>query len=173
MFAIVAALALVGLAGCGGGDGGQEPGDETKAAAVAHGTIPVGTPGLSGTDDGSSFASPVVGDVVWASAIDPATNAPRERVDRFSADVARLYAVVDVAGLPIGAVVRGAWTYNGVAMGELDAEVAITAPTAQPTWIEFHLERTDDRWPEGTYEIAIGVDGEVLRTASVEVSGAG
>jgi hypothetical protein len=170
---IVAVVAALGLTGCGGGDGDREPRDETEATAVDQGTFPVETLVVPAVAAGSTPASPANGEIVWASAVDPATNAPTERVERFSVDAPRLYAVVDVTGLPTGAVVSGAWTYNDVPLEELNVEVTITGSTAETTWIEFHLERTADRWPAGTYEIAIWVDGDVLRSSSVEVTGVG
>lgn len=170
---LVAVLGFVGLTGCGGGDGDGDPIEETAATAGGQDTIADDNPGDPAADGGSTPALPSIGQVVWASAVDPVTNAPTERVEQFSVDAGRLYAVVEVAGLPIGAVVSGVWTYNGVALAALDAEVAITGPTAEAAWIEFHLEWADDAWPEGTYEIAIGVDGEILRTSSVAVIGAG
>jgi hypothetical protein len=144
------------LAGCGGGDGTRRNATATATDSPAA----VGTPTPTG---------PVVGTIVWATALDPATNAPTNPVTRFAPTDPVLYATLAVARLPTGATLTASWTYNGV---PLDALAAITTAVWSPdtAYLEFHLARGDQTpWPEGTYAVAIALDGQPLATAAVAV----
>jgi hypothetical protein len=113
---------------------------------------------------------PQIGAVVWAAAIAPETNEPIDRVERFPADAPILYAVVPVSRVAAGTVLSATWRYNGVPLEGLDQDVIFDAPPEATTWVEFHLSLAEgETWPVGTYEIALSVDGQDVRTATVEV----
>jgi hypothetical protein len=113
---------------------------------------------------------PEIGAVVWAAEVAPGTNEPLDRVERFSADALTIYAVVPVSRIAAGSVLRASWTYNGVPLEGLEQEITFDAAPDATTWVEFHLSLpTGETWPLGTYEVALKVDGQDVRTASVEV----
>ena len=170
--ALSAALALAALSGCGGngGDQGTIP-DQADLTVVPDEGATVATTGA--TVGGAATPAPLIGEIVWAAAIDPETNAAVTVVDRFPADAPNLFAVVSVAGLPAGAILAARWTYNDVPLDELDTSVEIALPVEGPAWVEFHLARAEEPWPAGTYGISIDLNGEPARAASVDVAAAG
>jgi len=108
--------------------------------------------------------------VVWASAVDASTQAPTQTMQSFPSDIPSMYACVSVNGLHQGVIVEGSWTYNGTSLDSLTTELIL--PDDVPRrWLAFHISRDrDESWPLGTYAISIAVDGQVVQTASVEVT---
>jgi hypothetical protein len=113
--------------------------------------------------------TPEIGEIVWASSIDPETRAPRNSVDRESVDDRTLYAVLPVRNLPAGVALTAAWSYNDTPLDELTTTTVVPAgPIAG--WVEFHLTRSEEPWPDGTYAISVRFDGKVVQTAKVIVA---
>ncbi|MGH2617854.1 MAG: hypothetical protein ACRDJC_21705 [Thermomicrobiales bacterium] len=140
------------------------PGDLTPAGATVQ---PVASP--------VAIANPVretspFGEVVWAAASDPATNAPIETVSAYSPDAPRITASVLADGLPAGATIEAAWQYNNTSLDAFTRQIVTSAPTAQ-TWLSFHIDRDPETpWPVGVYEVIVSLDGSEIRHASVEVA---
>jgi hypothetical protein len=163
-------LALL-LAACGGGGGGDEatstpliPGPTVDARANGGSQTSVPTalgPPIEGT--------PVIGAVVWATAINPTTKAPVTTVDAFSVDDVTLFAVLPVRNLVPGTELVGNWTYNDTSLDGVSSRLVVGAGIADG-WVEFHLARAPDApWPDGTYAIAVQIGGETLQSAAIEV----
>ena len=169
---LAAVLGLVVLSGCGGdGDGQDAARDQADSTARAdEGSTAATTDGTAGE---AATPAPSIGEIVWATAVQPDTNAATAVVARFPVDAPALYAVVLVTGLPSGAVLTARWTYNDVPLDALEAAVEIPTPVDGTAWVEFHLDRDEESWPEGTYEISIWLNGEPVRTSSVVVGGQG
>jgi hypothetical protein len=107
--------------------------------------------------------------IVWAPGVTPGTNAPEEPVDQFTVDSEVIYAVVRVTNVRQGAVLSTAWTYNGAPVDPASSAVTASAPIADG-YVEFHLSRSPEApWPDGTYAVAIALDGREVQTAQIEV----
>ena len=145
-------LALPLLAACGGDD---DPSPTPTPTVQATATTPAG---------------PIeVLPVVWTVGVTPGTNAPAEPVDQFTVDAETIYAVVRVTNVPQGAVLSAAWTYNGVPVEPASSSVTATVPIADG-YVEFHLSHAPEVvWPDGTYAVAITLDGKVVQAAQVDV----
>lgn len=172
--------------GSRGGDGEDVPPDtgEPTATVVAEArTDPSGpAPTVSGVS-GTPGAGPVsvggvtVGEVVWATAVDPVTQAPAEPRETIGDDAGEIYAVVPVTGLPAGATVAATWTYNGATLDALGTAVTAESATAQ-TWVAFRIDRvetatplprSEEDWPDGDYGVVITIDGQIVQQATVVV----
>lgn len=159
--AALRAVAVLVIAGMGLGACGGSSGSPTPAAPPATATSPAVPP--------TPAPSPSLGDVVWASAIDPETREPVTPVDRFAADAPAIYAVVRVRNVPAGATLSADWSYNDNRLGVAAAPVVVGSAVASG-YVEFHLTRDEDQpWPDGTYGIAISLDGQVAATSTVDV----
>ena len=107
--------------------------------------------------------------VVWAARVTADTNAPEVPVEQLTVDAETIYAVVRVTNLPAGAVLSAAWTYNGVPVEPASSTVTAAAPISDG-YVEFHLSRDPGAvWPDGTYAVAISLDGQVRQTAEIAV----
>jgi hypothetical protein len=169
MGALVVVLAAAGALLLTAGDGGGDERGPAATASAAAGSDPADD-GIDSSGPPASPAPPSVGDVVWATQLQPETNAPVVQVERFSVDDPTIYAVVAAQRLPAGAELTATWAYNDVPLDGLGQSVVVSTSSAETTWIEFHLTRQEDRsWPDGRYAVAITLDGEPVRTASVEV----
>lgn len=161
--ALLVCLLLV-LTSCGGGDEDEDPtptpdGTATAAAlALAAGPSPTPT----------SIPAPSYGDVVWTTAVDAQTKEPTSPVEAFTTDVQTIYAAIPVQNVPPNTVLTADWTYNATSLDGLTTSAELASAT-EDTWVEFHLTRSDDLWPDGTYAISVSVDGEVVANAEVEV----
>lgn len=125
--------------------------------------------GPNGTPATIRTATAEIGHVVWATSLVPGTNAPKERVKSFLTNVQTIYATVPVAWIKKGTTITATWTYNDTAIPGFSTTV--TAPAEErELWIEFHLsQKNQTAWPNGTYEIAIAIDGQQATTATVVV----
>jgi hypothetical protein len=164
--ALVIGLAAV-IAGCGGDDASNgSQGTVSSADASATTAAAVLSSGPSATP--TIVPTPSFGDVVWATEVDPQTKAPVGAVDAFASDAPTLYAVVPVRNLPENTTLIADWTYNETSLDGLTS-TATTASTIEEGWVEFHLTRSAENWPDGTYAITVRVDGQVVQTAEVAV----
>jgi hypothetical protein len=161
--AIIVCLLFV-LVGCGGDDGEKDPtptpdrSATAAALAIAAGPSPTPLP----------TPSPSYGEVVWATAVDAQTKEPVSQVDTFSTGAETIYAAILVRNLPPNTVLTADWTYNATSLDGLTTSAELVSGTDQD-WVEFHLTRSDEPWPDGTYAISISVDGEVIASAEVGV----
>src|SRR5262249_28179882 len=112
--------------------------------------------------------APEVGKIVWATAVDPRTKAPAEVVDGFAVDDETLYATLQVRNLPPNAALTAKWTYNKTSLDALTT-TAVVPSGPNSGWVEFHLTRSDEPWPDGTYAISVSLDGKIVQTAEVKV----
>lgn len=116
-------------------------------------------------------ASPIpsLSDVVWATAADPVTNAPRDEVASFSPDAPRIAAFVLTGALPAGSTIRAEWEYNDTTLDAFARQIVLPATTDR-TWLSFHIDRGDaEAWPAGVYEVSISLNGKAARRGAVEV----
>ena len=163
--------ALIGsllLAACGGDGEPQEPG--------AVGTAVSGQAGAGASAPPSSPEPPFIGEIVWATSLQPETGEPVERATRIEPNASTIYAAVQVAHLPPGAELTASWTYNDEPLEAVQGERSIATPvwSSEPAWVEFHLSRDGDQpWPEGTYAITIGLNGQAIRSGTIEVGAGG
>lgn len=153
------------LLGCGGNNSNDDPAPRTETAQArlqldatraAPSVTPTSTPPMK------------IGDVVWASAIDTDTAAPTDTVNSFPSDTQTIYAVLPVSNVPENLAITADWTYNDTPLESLATTITI-APGQSPQWIEFHLSRSEDSWPDGDYAIAIRIDGETIQQADVTI----
>jgi hypothetical protein len=113
--------------------------------------------------------APPIAEIVWAATLDPATNAPIETVDQYASDAARIVAVAYVDNLAAGSSVEASWEYNNTSLDAFTTRL-MTTERIDDRWVDFHLERDASvPWPEGTYEIAVAIDGSVVQRASIDV----
>jgi hypothetical protein len=152
----VVATALV-LGGCGGGGDDAMPTigpTETSEPAPATET---------------AAPDPVIGEIVWTTAVDATTNEPVEPVTRFPQDSPVIIATVDVEHIPQGAVLSASWTYNGAPLQGVAQSVMPSQPYPGG-FVEFHLTRSEGQnWPTGEYAVTISLDGAAQQSSSVDV----
>jgi hypothetical protein len=110
-----------------------------------------------------------LGGVVWATATDPATNAPVDSVSSYPPDALRIVAAVHIDALSAGSSIEATWEYNNTS---LDAFTTRLTPSnsGADQWISFYIERNADlEWPVGTYVVKISLDGAAVQQAAVDV----
>jgi hypothetical protein len=160
---LILILGLV-LTGCGGSDDPSAPDRATEAAS------PAAEVSSGGGGNQATPPSPTIGEIVWATEIEPESNRPVAQVDRFTSDTTTIFALLPITGVPAGTVVRAAWSYNGTALDTLAASTTVDVTSDEMVWIEFHLSRDREApWPDGTYVISIAIGDAARRDASVEV----
>jgi hypothetical protein len=149
----LAVLACLALAACGSG-GDSEP----TATVVAQPTVTPTPPLVE------------VGEVVWTSAVDPATGSPVDRLTALPNTAPRVIATVNVASLPAGTSLQARWTIDGDPLPALEpAPVTVEAARAN-AWIAWTLTWDSDQpWPVGRLGIAIEVNGETQRTGEIPI----
>lgn len=147
-------------AACGGVD--AEPTPTTAPTVAPTATLPPNTP--------TTIPDPEIGAIVWATGVEPGTNAPNPEVRRFATEAPAIYAVVRVSNLRPDSVITAAWTYNDTPLDGATRAAVLQAAFAGG-WLEFHLGRdAGTNWPAGSYGVAISLDGVVVQTAEVDVS---
>lgn len=171
----VAALTVVAavLSGCGGPS--PEPSPPPATAAAPATAPPAASPNAT---DASPVATPrvgfaagevLLGAIVWTTTPDPVTETPPP-VAGFPSDAPAIVAAVPIERAPAGTLLRADWRYNGAPLTGLSGSVAVDSEGGA-RWATFALRLPPgERWPEGSYEVAIAVDGQPALTASVEVS---
>jgi hypothetical protein len=133
------------------------------ATATAPASPPIATP-VAYQSDAVTF-----GPIIWATAIDPETRAPREPATVIPPTASTIYATVAARQLTAGTMLTAQWSYNRTRLETFD-QVLVSDETATDIWIEFHLVLTQpEAWPEGTYAISILVDDQPALTGNVEV----
>lgn len=156
---VLATVLTLAIAACGGSSSpSTTPSANPPPPAATSATASTPTP----------RPAPEVGRIVWATSIDPTTEEPREVVDGFAADDLTIYAVLPVRNLPPTAVLTANWTYNGTSLERL-ATTAVAPSGPNAGWVEFHLTRSGEPWPSGTYSITISFDGKVVQSAETTV----
>lgn len=140
--------------------------------AVSPPTPPAGppiVPTVGRTQDIFQSGAAEIGPVVWSTAIDPASNAPTDPIDRVPIDATIFYATLPVTRIQRGTVLGATWTYNGTPLAPLQGLVRADREQLGG-WVEFHLSRTDGAtWTTGIYAIAVTVDGVVAHRSAVRV----
>lgn len=112
---------------------------------------------------------PSLGEIVWASAADPVTNAPRGEVASFSPDAPRIAAFVLAGFLPAGSTVQADWEYNDTSLDAFTRQIVVSTATDR-TWLSFHIDRGEgEPWPVGVYAVTISLNGQAARKAEIEV----
>lgn len=107
--------------------------------------------------------------MVWATAIDPMSNAPLPPATAFPVEARTIYATLPVARIAQGTVVAATWSYNGT---PLDGFLgSVSAPQDErDVWLEFHIGLAGpEPWPAGVYAVAVRVDGQPAQSAAVAV----
>jgi len=110
-----------------------------------------------------------LGEVVWASDVDPATSGPVGQREAFSRDEDVIYAAVKTGSLAAGTTLTATWTFNGQPVEGID--VAVTADEARGAgWVEFHLEWNGATlWPVGTLGVTITASTGESTKGTVEI----
>jgi hypothetical protein len=118
----------------------------------------------------TAMPAPAIDAIVWAASVDPATQAPSQRVTSFSTDAPGIYACFSATNLNAGAVVEASWTYNKTSLDAFTTRLVL--PDAAPQrWIAVHLTRDPNvPWPAGTYAVTVSVNGKTAQQAAVEVA---
>lgn len=148
---VALAALLVVLVGCGGGD----PGSGLGEAATPPPTQEPSTLALS--------------DVVWTTAVDPATGAPQDEVRQFPNDAPVIITAVPVEDAPAGATLTATWTIDGMEVPEATMTVTTESRLASG-WASFRFTRQEDRlFPLGVLLVTVS-DGEgTTVSGSVEI----
>jgi len=167
--ASVVAMAGLLLVSCGGEAVLVSP-DTASPTAVVTATLATSPTVVAATP----LPTPPLGDVVWTTAVDPVTSAPTGVVAAISPDAPLIIAAVETNALAAGSRLKATWEYNDTSLDAFTTEL-VSSDQATQRWISFHMTREDMSvpWPEGTYEIAIAVNGTVVRTAAIDVVGQG
>jgi hypothetical protein len=135
------------------------------------------SPAVVPTSTAVAAATPVsvvmesqIGDIVWATSTDPASNAPIDAVSSYRPDAPRIIAAVRTRALSAGSTVEATWEYNDTSLDAFTTRLNPSGSGAEQ-WISFHIARDPEvPWPVGTYELAISLDGTIVQQAAVEVS---
>ncbi|CAN5547478.1 hypothetical protein BH23CHL4_BH23CHL4_20490 [soil metagenome] len=145
----------VALSGCATGNG--DPDD------------PAAQTGVAGEESAALTGSPVIGAVIWSTAVQPISNEPLAPVASFEDTASALYAVFPVERFPEGSAIHAVWTFNGTSLPGLDQEITALEDRVNG-WLEFHLERSNqDPWPDGRYAISLSAGDVLIATGEVVV----
>jgi hypothetical protein len=129
---------------------------------------PTSPAGAAATPMSAVMASQI-GDIVWATSTDPASNMPIDTVASYRPDAPRIIAAVQARALSSGSIIEATWEYNDTSLDAFTTRLTPSASSAEQ-WISFHIARDPEvPWPVGTYEVAIALDGAIVRQAAVEV----
>jgi hypothetical protein len=156
------ALACALLAGCGGQPILAPPVDPSPRPTI-------NTPQSAAATPMATAAAQQIGDVIWATATDPATNAPIDSVSSYPADALRIVAAMRIDALPAGSSVEATWQYNDTSLDAFTTRLTPAGNGAEQ-WISFYIERDPEvEWPVGTYEVRISLNGSAVHESAVEV----
>jgi hypothetical protein len=152
------------LVSCGGSEARLMPPAEPSPQVIATSTaVTPATPVAVAIES-------QVGNVVWTTATDPATNEPVDQVSSYRPDAPRIIAAVQTRGLTAGSVVEATWDYNDTSLDAFATRLTLTGNGAE-LWLSFHIARDSDvPWPVGQYEVTISVNGNRVQQAAVDVS---
>ena len=127
-------------------------------------------PAGTGATPASADVATHFGQIVWATAIDPATSGPIEPVTSYRPDAPRIVAVLPTFALPAGSLVEATWEYNNTSLDAFSTRL-VPASSTPESWISFSIERSPDvPWPAGTYEVTVSFNGTTVQQASIEVT---
>lgn len=156
VLALIVACGL--MAACGS--------DKKESPAATDAVVVTDTPELSPT---ALSGAPRVGEVIWATAIEPQTNAPMMAATPVVTDTT-IYAVFPIVSLPAGSQLVASWYFNDTTLDALNSAMRIDRDRTTG-WIEFHIERTGpDPWPNGVYEIVLTDGTHELQRADITIS---
>ena len=151
------------LISCGGEPRLVPPANPSPAVIPGSTAVAAATPV-------SDAMEPQIGNIVWATSTDPASNAPIAAVSSFRPDAPRIIAAVQTRSLSVGSSIEATWEYNDTSLDSFTTQVTPSGSGAEH-WISFHIARDPDvPWPVGRYEVAISLDGAVVQQAAVEVT---
>lgn len=171
-YAMAMSILAAALTGCMA-QGSPTPRVAVTASPTIAQTAPSPSPGASPAEVKVFAQNPTVGTVIWAERIDPVTSAPGPRVRSFGAETRTIYAVLPVAKLSPGTVLRADWAYNNTPLEALTRAVIVQEPYAEG-WIAFSLTRSGETlWPAGEYAITVSVNNEIAQTATIAIGGPG
>jgi hypothetical protein len=159
-----AVLALVCglLVSCGGEPRLVPPADSSQQ-------IVTNTPQAAAATPATISMAPQVGEVVWATATDPATNAPIDPVSNYRPDALRIVAAVHLDTLSAGSTFEATWEYNDTSLDAFTTQLTLPEGGSDQ-WISFYIERDAEvEWPVGIYEVKISLNGTPVQQAAVEV----
>lgn len=159
---VLVALTLIVACGllvaCGTGDKESPEAIEPATATVAPTLVPTA---LSGP--------PVLGNVVWATEIEPQTDAPIHPATPVIGDTT-IYAVFPIVSLPAGSQLIASWYFNDTSLDALNSAMRIDRDRVDG-WVEFHIERTgSEPWPDGVYEVVVSDGTNELQRAEIAIS---
>ena len=160
----ILAVVFLALAGCGGDDNGPDQNQSTQTPSSDAGATQAAKRAVA---DATPLPM-VVGEVVWATAIDEETRAPERAVTTVDSTTRTIYAVVPVSNIQPGQVFTAKWSYNETALDGLTTSVSV-APDQAVDWVEFHLTRSEERWPDGDYAVTISAGDEIVQRAEIAV----
>ena len=163
-YASVALVLCLALASCGGEATLLGPNASGSPLAPPRATSPA-TPRPPGS---ATPSTPMVGPIVWTTAVDPRSSAPSDTVTTYPPDAPRLIAAAPMHGLPSGATLTASWSYNDTSLDAFGT--ALTVTSGEQTWVSFYIARSDDSlWPAGVYAITISLAGREVARSTVEV----
>lgn len=150
-------VACVLLTACGSGGS-----DDPEITSIPE---PTATPVVVATALGGT---PRVGEALWTSAIESATNAPRSLAP--TVDDTTIYAVFPIESLPAGTQLVASWFFNDTSLDALGSAMRIDQDRVSG-WVEFHIERTgEEAWPDGDYEIVLTDGTNEIRRSMITIS---
>jgi hypothetical protein len=113
--------------------------------------------------------APQVADVVWATAADPATNAPIDPVSSYRQDALRIVAALHLVMPAAGSTFEATWEYNDTSLDAFTTQLKLSESGADQ-WISFYIERDPEvEWPVGIYGVTISLNGTPVQQGAVEV----
>jgi hypothetical protein len=81
-----------------------------------------------------------------------------------------IFASVKTENTPAGTRISTRWVYTEGGAENIITENALTTTTAGTGYTSFHIANPGP-WPAGSYEVRVGLNGEVKETKSFRVSG--
>ena len=139
-------------------------------------TIAQPSPDVATVESAPAAATPTVavlpaglGEVIWASSIDPTSGSPLASNLQFAPDAPSLTAAVLATNLAAGSVVEASWSYNDTPLDAFATRIVLDGGPAR-RWLRFQLDReSDEPWPQGNYAVEILLDGAPISRGEVEV----
>jgi hypothetical protein len=156
VLALIVACGL--LAACGP--------DKKASSGATETAVVTATPEPSPT---ALSGPPRVGEAIWATSIEPETNAPLAAATPAIGDTT-IYAVFPIVSLPAGSQIVASWYFNDTSLDALGSAMRIDRDRTSG-WIEFHIERTGSApWPNGVYEVVLTDGTNELQRADITIS---
>lgn len=121
----------------------------------------------SRSSGGAANEGAVLGQIVTADQIDPATNAPVNTSTTFSTEQPVIYAVVQAQRIEPGTSMFARWSRDGQPFE--DSEPIKASQLYENRYVEFHLESTRQQIDPGNYTVQIFVDGNPSQQTSFTV----